>query len=255
MNEQGLRNVLFKALKQILKVQGLHYEDLAELLGVSEATVKRLFQDQDCKLSRLMEVCEALSVRFQDLLEFASKGPVESTVLSLETEKALLAKPGLVSFFMLLVSDIDQAIIEQHNNLKPTDTYLYLRELEELGLIRIGRNQGVHFLVQRPIKWRLDGPLHSVLVKVNQQFIRDTLSEHGELGYPFHTASRLFSEHSIKQLNEEVDQLYQRFQQQAALDQMFYPTEQLSPYKMVSTLAPFELTRYFKVSAFKKDDR
>ncbi len=254
MNEQRQRSSLFHALKQILKVQGVRYQDLASMLQTSEPTIKRLFQDQDCKLSRLIEICHVLGISFEDLLEVASKNPVTSTVLSLETEQALAAQPGLMAFFVLLVSGIDQACIQEQNGLDRTDIYQYLRALEKLGLLRIGPNDVVHFLVEKPIKWRLDGPLHSMLVRVNQQFVRDTLSEHQARGYPFYSTSRLFSPQSILQLNEEVDRLYQRFQQQAALDQMYYPLEQLQPYKMVSTIAPFELTRYFEVPAFVRED-
>lgn len=250
MNEQRQRSSLFIALKQILKVQGVRYRELAELLQTSEPTIKRLFQDQDCKLSRLIEICRVLGINFEDLLELASNTPIESTVLSLDVEKKLAEQPGLMAFFVLLVSGIHHLTISEQNNLKHSDTYLYLRALENLGLIRIGTKDTIHFLVDRPIQWRLSGPLHSMLLKVNQQFVADTLSEHNTCGYPFYSTSRLFNIHSIKQLNDEVDRLYQRFQQQASLDQMFYPTEQLIPYKMISTIAPFELTRYFDVPAF-----
>ncbi|MCG8611547.1 MAG: helix-turn-helix transcriptional regulator [Pseudomonadales bacterium] len=253
MNEQRQRSSLFNALKQILKVQGVRYRDLAELLNTSEPTIKRLFQDQDCKLSRLIEICQMLGISFEDLLEVAANNPVQSKAIPLEIEQALASRPGLMAFFVLLVSDIDQTTIAEQNNLDATDVYLYLRELEKLGLIRLDPKDIVHFLVDRPIKWRLDGPLHSMLVRVNQQFVADTLSEHKVIGYPFYSTSRLFSTHSIKQLNDEVDRLYQRFQHQAALDQMFYPSEQLLPYKMISTIAPFELARYFEVPAFSQD--
>jgi len=250
MSEHRQRSSLFGALKQILKKQGIRYKDLAEIMQTSEPTIKRLFQEQDCKLSRLIDICDALGISFNDLTDIASNTPVEPTGLTLETEQALAADPSLTSFFMLLISEISPEVIAQQSQLTSSDVYLYLRELEKLGLVRLGKQDSVHILVKRPIRWRLNGPLHHTLVRVNQNFIKEALSNHADGGYPFYSASRLFSEYSIKQLNDEAERLYQRFQQQAALDQMFYPTSQLKPYKMVTTIAPFNVPLYFEIDKF-----
>ena len=251
MEEQRQRTGLFACLKQVLKAQGVRYQDLAKLMNTSEPTIKRLFAEQDCKLSRLMEVCDAIGISFTELVELASKQPVTPTSLSMDTEKTLATQPGLMSFFMLLVSEFDVDSIARANGLSQNDSYRYLRELEKLELIRLRADDSYYFLVDRPILWRLDGPLHSTLVKVNQVFIEQSISNHNREGFPFYSASRLFSPRSIMRLNRAVDAMYQSFQKQASLDQMFYPSEELVPYKMVGTLAPFEVTRYFKVPGFK----
>jgi transcriptional regulator with XRE-family HTH domain len=250
ITEQRQRTGLFASLKQVLKAQGIRYKDLAEKLNTSEPTIKRLFSEQDCKLSRLMEVCEVIGISFTELVDLAAKQPINPSTLSLATEQALAAKPGLISFFMLLVSEFDLDSILEHNHLTVQDGYLYLRELEKLDLIRLRQDDSYYFRVDRPIAWRLDGPLHPILVKVNQGFIKESISQNNNEHYPFYSASRLLSPNSIKQLSREVDGLYQAFQKQAALDQMFYPREELLPYKMVSTLGPFDLVKYFKVPAF-----
>jgi len=248
--EQRQRSGLFASLKQVLKAQGIRYKDLAEKMNTSEPTIKRLFAEQDCKLSRLMEVCEVLGISFTELVDLATKQPISPSELSLETEQALASRPGLMSFFMLLISEFDIDSIIEHNQLSHQDTYLYLRELEKLELVRLRADDSYYFTVNRPILWRLGGPLHSTLVKVNQGFIKESISQGNNDQYPFYSASRLLSPKSIKQLNQDVDNLYQSFQKQAALDQMFYPREELSPYKMVSTLGPFDLVKYFKVAGF-----
>ncbi|CAM3101612.1 helix-turn-helix domain-containing protein [Moritella viscosa] len=250
MDEQRQRTGLFSTLKQVLKSQGLRYRDLAELMNTSEPTIKRLFKDQDCKLSRLMDICKVIGVNFTDLVELSSNSPTEPTVLSIEIESALVGNPGLMSFFMLLVSDFDLKTIASQNNLQQTDIYLYLRELEKLSLIRLGQGNQFYFVVNRPIKWRSDGPMLQTLVRVNKRFIAEAISSHTGTNYPFYSASRLLSETSSKQFYQEVDNLYFRFQQQATLDQMFYPTEELKPFKLVATTTPFDLPSYFKVPAF-----
>lgn len=250
MEEQRQRTGLFGCLKQVLKAQGIRYKDLAGMMNTSEPTIKRLFAEQDCKLSRLMEVCDAIGVSFTELVELAAKQPITPTTLSLNTEQLLATRPGLMSFFMLLVSEFDLESIARANGLTSHDTYRYLRELEKLELIRLRQDDSFYFLINRPILWRLDGPLHSILVKVNQGFIAESISNHNDDDYPFYSASRLFNPSSIKKLNAQVDSLYQAFQKQATLDQMFYPVEELVPYKMVATLKQFDLVKYFKVPKF-----
>ena len=248
--EQRQRSGLFASLKQVLKAKGLRYKDLAVKMNTSEPTIKRLFSEQDCKLSRLMEVCDVLGISFTEQVDLATNQPISPSALSLETEQALASRPGLMSFFMLLISEFDVESIIEYNQLSKQDGYLYLRELEKLELIRLRQDDSYYFLVNRPILWRLDGPLHSILVKVNQGFIKESISQNKNDKYPFYSASRLLSPNSIKQLNQDVDNLYQSFQKQAVLDQMFYPREELSPYKMVSTLGPFDLVKYFKVPVY-----
>ncbi len=250
MTEQRQRVGVFSALKQVLKTRDMRYRDLADLLGASEQTIKRLFKEQDCKMSRLIEICNAIGIDFSDLIELAANAPAEPTQLSLQTEHALASNTGLMSFFMLLVSGFDTQAIAHYNKLKGSDAYLYLRELEKLGLIRLGANDVVHFLIKRPIRWRLDGPLHKLLVRVNQGFVAQALTGHNDGNYPFYSSSRLFSDSSIKQLNDETDRLYRRFQQQASLDQMFFSAQELKPFKLVATIAPFEVREYFNVPAF-----
>ncbi len=254
MEEQRQRTGLFGCLKQVLKAQGIRYKDLAIMMNTSEPTIKRLFAEQDCKLSRLMEVCEAIGISFTSLVDLAAKQPITPTTLPESTEQSLAERPGLMAFLMLLVSEFDLEAIARVNGLKKQDVYLYLRELEKLELIRMRADDSYYFLVNLPIQWRLDGPLHSTLVRVNQNFIEESFGKKkGDDSFnsgPFYSASRLFSPNSINKLNMEVDNLYQSFHKQASLDQMFYPAEELVPFKMVATLKRFDVVKYFKVPGF-----
>ncbi|WP_315981800.1 helix-turn-helix transcriptional regulator [Aliamphritea spongicola] len=243
---------LFRALKQVLKAQGIRYRDLAEMLNTSEVTVKRLFQEQDCKMSRLLDICGALGISFSDLMKLADQAPAEVTVLPLETEQALAELPGLFSCLVLLFSGFDARAIGHYNRLPPADVYLYMRALEKLGLVRIGANDSVHLLLNMPVRWRLDGPLHKILVGVNQAFIGQAISQEHDSDFPFYSTSRLFSQQSIRQLKDDIDKLYQRYQQQASLDQMFYPPEALEPFKMVTTMMPFNVPAFLMCRPLKR---
>src|SRR4029079_5338565 len=53
---------LVDVLKQLLKARGLTYADLAPRLGLSHASVKRLFSAQTFTLGRLADVRRALEI-------------------------------------------------------------------------------------------------------------------------------------------------------------------------------------------------
>jgi predicted transcriptional regulator len=246
MESQQQRAGLFDVLKRVLKAQGVHYRELAEMMDLSEPTVKRMFQEQDCKISRLIEICDLIGLSLSDLVEMDIERATEAAYLSDETEQALANDKGLTSFFMLLVSQFDVETIVEQNNLSKIDAYQYLRKLERLELVRLGKDDQVHLRVARPICWRLGGPLHKTLVDVNQRFIQQAMSASPADGV-FYSSSRLFSPQSITRLSQEVDELYRRFQKQATLDQLYYPACKLKSYKLVSTLMPFEINQYFSV--------
>lgn len=239
---------LFGVLKQMLKAKGISYRELADKMGLSEPTIKRLFQERDCKLSRMLEVCDALGVSLADLMKLEEQVQVEPTLLPLELEKALAQQEGLMSFFLLLVTDFDAQTIAEHNQLTEVDCYRYLRELEKLELLRLGPERQVRLLVSKPIRWRTNGPLQQRLVEINQRFAGESLRNSDHIA--FYSTSRMMSEASAQRLSEEIDQLYKSFQKQASLDQAFYPKEKLAPYKMLVTMSPFDLASYFRVPPF-----
>ncbi|MER8700455.1 helix-turn-helix transcriptional regulator [Mesorhizobium sp. M1273] len=63
-----MNGLIFEALKRTLKAKGITYRVLAERMGVSEPTVKRIFHERNCKLDRLMEICTAAGVELENVL-------------------------------------------------------------------------------------------------------------------------------------------------------------------------------------------
>ena len=59
---------LIKTLKKQLKAQGKTYVDVAQLLGLSEASVKRMFASQNFTLHRLEEICHFMDMELSDLV-------------------------------------------------------------------------------------------------------------------------------------------------------------------------------------------
>ena len=58
---------LVSALKAELKAAGITYAELAEQLGMSESSIKRIFAKADMPLSRIDEVLRVLKMDFAEL--------------------------------------------------------------------------------------------------------------------------------------------------------------------------------------------
>ena len=68
-------NSLLQALKKQLRAQGKTYVDVAQLLDLSEASVKRLFASQSFTLQRLEQLCDWLQIEFSELMQQAQQQP------------------------------------------------------------------------------------------------------------------------------------------------------------------------------------
>ena len=62
---------ILSSMKQGLKSRGITYSELAKRLGLSEASIKRLFSDESFSLKRLDEICASAGLEISDVVEMA----------------------------------------------------------------------------------------------------------------------------------------------------------------------------------------
>src|SRR4051812_9222996 len=62
---------LFETLKVLLQNKGLTYRDLAKQLGISESSVKRIFSQRDCDISRIAKICEIAGTTLTEVVTAA----------------------------------------------------------------------------------------------------------------------------------------------------------------------------------------
>src|SRR3546814_15423464 len=83
------RDQLLRALKQVLKLRGMRYSDLARGLGVSEPTVKRMLSTGRIDLARLERICGLLDIDLFELVRVARGARAEREHLEPVQEEAL----------------------------------------------------------------------------------------------------------------------------------------------------------------------
>ena len=166
-----MNGLIFEALKRTLKARGVTYRELAERMGVSEPTVKRIFHERNCKLDRLVEICAAAGVELENVLGSMSRGPGPVNRIAPEIERKLAGRPALLFIFVMLSEKFTPEGIMRSQGLSEASMFLYLRDLEALGLIALGSGLSARLLVDTPIQWNFEGPLRPLFEMTNKNFI------------------------------------------------------------------------------------
>src|SRR5579862_1522517 len=99
----GSSAALVQGIKARLKIQGISYRELAQLIGISEPTVKRDLARGNFSLQRLDKICDALGVGVADLVQPAENAPL--TELSEQQEQALATNPRALVVTYLIIND------------------------------------------------------------------------------------------------------------------------------------------------------
>src|SRR5690348_4562762 len=84
-------DLLVQALKQLLKSQNITYRDTAKALGLSEASIKRMFAENQFTLKRIDDICGIVGIEISDLLQKMQHMSKRITQLSLEQEKKIVS--------------------------------------------------------------------------------------------------------------------------------------------------------------------
>jgi len=246
MKDEQQRDSLFGVLKQVVKTRGYTYAKLASAMNCSELTLKRLFKDKDCKMSRLQEICAIVGMSLADLVDMQERMSSSAQYLPRSTEQAMADDPKIFVFLLLLVSWLDIKRIAIECNLTESQIYQQLRALEKLGVIELQADNKVKYLVSLPIRWRLDGPLNGLIKQANMRYICHCIDEAANANYAFSSASRLMSAESAAQIQESLGQLKRDFDYLATQDQMFHPSDQLIHTKLVYAMGPFPILDIFR---------
>jgi len=124
-------------LKNLVKQKGLSYRELGRKIGISESGVKKLFQAEDCSLSRLHQITTALEVDLASLmLQVQMKTPIELVEIDEKAQAVLRKNPQLMDIYWLLfIEDMTPAEILDHYKIPQSSLYKCLNELERLKLV------------------------------------------------------------------------------------------------------------------------
>lgn len=227
---------LVEALKKLLKSRGTTYRALGKSVGLSEASIKRLFSEKTFTLQRLEQVCAVLEIDFFDLAKVARGTAAAIDEMSVAQERALAADSQLLGVFYLLFNDWQPDDIHARYTLTRAEVLKHVLRLEKLGLVELHPKDKVKLRVPKTLRLRRGGPIrgtHGRSVVAN--FIEADFHEAGGL---FRFEVRELSRASVVLLQRRIERLATEFNEIAELDS-YLPSGQRETVGMALGIRPY----------------
>jgi transcriptional regulator with XRE-family HTH domain len=229
-----IRGEIFEALKSSLKARGWTYSNLADYLNLSEPTIKRIFADGDCKLGRLLDICDLLDVSLSDLADRARRSVDPGFELSETAETELAAYPWLFDLYILLQSGETAEYIAEYYQIPAHKLHQDMHTLHKLGLAVLRDDGSFTVATDQPLKLRRQGPLHSRIREINLQFVAKVYDEPTPSSQLFRTISRRMLPDTARILQQEIAQLAERMDKLARQDRLVSSADALTNWKFTA---------------------
>lgn len=156
--------ILMQVLKAEMRAAGVTYKTLAQRLGMSESSIKRVFSQGDMSLSRLAQVCKAVGVALEDVLRQAADAVPQADTLTLAQERSLVQDPHLLLVAICCLGHWSVAQMRETYRLSEAQLIACLVKLDRLSLIELKPLNRYRLRVSLAFRWQPDGPV--------QQFFR-----------------------------------------------------------------------------------
>lgn len=150
---------LVENLKRELRARNITYATVAKRLGMSEASVKRMFSQKEFTLSRIDAICEVAGIEFSDLARALAAPDAVISQLSFEQEKEFVDNQKLMLVALLCLNHYSFDEMMALFELDAAECTRLLTRLDKLKFIELMPNNRVRLLVSRAFAWIPDGPI------------------------------------------------------------------------------------------------
>jgi DNA-binding Xre family transcriptional regulator len=204
---------LIATLKKLLKRHNKTYLDVAKSLQLSEASVKRLFSEQNLSLLRLDGICALMNMEITDLVrEMHVEQTKPISEISYAQEKEIADDLQLMMVTVCVLNRWSLQDIITHYNFSQTQVIRYLAHLDRLHIIELQAGNRIKLLVAPNFKWRDDGPIMQLfLAKIETEYFRTTFIKESEklivLNGMLSDASNALFQRKMAQLAKDFDTL------------------------------------------------
>ncbi|MEO8806114.1 MAG: helix-turn-helix transcriptional regulator [Burkholderiaceae bacterium] len=221
---------LITALKAEFKAADITYADLADALGMSESSIKRILAKGDMPLSRIDEMLRVLKMDFAELARKLADAQPLRRELSAEQEAAVVADRKLL---LLAICAFSQWSFEQMTGtyaISEAECVKYLVQLDRLGIIELRPLNRYRLKVAKGFRWRPNGPVMQYFREhVADDYFSGSFDGEGELLMLVHGQ---VSASQATGFIERLQRVGQDFAQQHLTEQKL-PAEQKRSYTLV----------------------
>jgi DNA-binding Xre family transcriptional regulator len=172
---------LVDVLKRELKLRGITYANLAPRLGLSEASVKRMFSRRDLTLKRLDEICRHSEIDFAELARAIVREEALISHLTLEQVKQIVADRKLFLVAVCALNHVTFDQIVESYDISAAECVQLLARLDRLRFLELLPGNRVKLLVSRTFSWLPDGPIqHFFNSSAHTEFFRSRFNRPDE---------------------------------------------------------------------------
>lgn len=200
---------LVDALKLMLRGRDLTYADVATGLGLSEASVKRMFSRRDFTLQRLSDVCRIAGIEFAELARAVAEGDSGVSQLTIEQEQEIVSDPKLMLVALCAVNNWTLEQIVATYEMSQAECIRCLVRLDRRRIIELQPGNRVRPLISRTFSWRPDGPIQRYFrSRIEAEYLSSKFDRAGEL---FVFVSGMLSQASTTELVGQLRRVAREF--------------------------------------------
>lgn len=172
---------LVNTLKKALKAHGLTYSAIAQKIGLSEASIKRMFSEKNFTLNRLEQLCQCMDMELSDLLRLMQEEQQHLSQLSEAQEKEIVNDLNLLLVTVCVLNRWTLNDIIERYKITETECIRYLAKLDKLKIIELLPKNRIKLLVAPNFAWREDGPIQNFFhAKVEKDFFNSKFNKNHE---------------------------------------------------------------------------
>ncbi|MEP6739619.1 MAG: helix-turn-helix transcriptional regulator [Caldimonas sp.] len=221
---------LVTALKAELRSAAITYADLADALGMSESSIKRVFAKADMPLSRIDEILRVLKMDFAELARKVADAQPLRRQLSAAQETAVVADRRLLLLAICCLSQWTFDAMTREYIFSDAECVKYLAQLDRLGIIELRPLNRYRLKVDKGFRWLPHGPVMQYFREhVAGDYLSGGFDGEGELLMLVHGE---ITKSLAATLVDRLQRVGQDFAQQHLADQRL-PDEQRTPYTLL----------------------
>jgi len=200
---------LMHTIKRQFKLRGWTYKQLAEALGVSEPTVKRMFTGANLTLDRLQQLAELLEMSMADLMLESENSQPRLEQLTPAQEQQLVSDIKLLLVAICALNHWSMADIVRKYQLTEAQCLAHLLTLDKLHVLELLPGNRIRLLVARNFAWLENGPIRRFfLAQSLGDFINSPFSDKSEM---LSFSHGMLTQDAAEQLRKKMHRLQRDF--------------------------------------------
>ncbi|QBY03479.1 XRE family transcriptional regulator [Thalassotalea sp. HSM 43] len=166
---------LLVTLKKALKAHGFTYADVAKHMDLSQASIKRLFSEENFSLQRLEQICQLMDMQISDLVKQMSEQQARLQQLSVEQETEITNDIALLLVAVCVLNKWRMQDIVDYYQMSEPECIGKLTKLDKLKIIELLPGNRIKLLVDANFGWLENGPIQTFFQRtIGQEFFNSS---------------------------------------------------------------------------------